>query len=126
MRRQSSRAQGLVALCVVFSLCTFSCIVYFYAHLHVLTDGRILVHSHALPKGEKSHSHTPLELFVLDQQFEQKSVTLAAFILHLFWLALPFLFSSHTQLIAESSPALFYRRAPPTILKVFPAKVIFW
>ena len=119
MRKQSSRVHSLITLLVVVSLCAFTCLIYFYAHLHVLANGRILVHSHALPKGEKSgtHTHSNLELFILDQQFEMKTVTFVAFLLYLFCFVLVLLFSSRPQLAAQTSSAIFFRRAPPTTLK---------
>ena len=115
-RRQQHRARSLLTFFVMVSLITFVFAIYFYAHLHVLPDGRIVVHSHAMPKGgsaNRSHTHTALELLVLDQLSTIKTLVVAALILFLLSLFATSLFPSYTPLAAQASYTLFSRRGPP-------------
>lgn len=117
-RRQQGRTCSLLALLVLTSLVSFSFIIYFYAHLHVLPDGRIIVHSHAVPHSPKkgtSHHHTNLELQVLDQQSTIR-VVLYAIALLIFAVFISTLFTlTFDHFFAQPFYILFTRRGPPAL-----------
>jgi hypothetical protein len=97
----------------------FLFIVYFYAHLHVLPNGRIVVHSHALPqegKSSTSHTHTNLELQVLDHQSNIKIVTFVTGLIFFLVLVVSILFSTHSFHFSQIDFYLFSQRGPPAIL----------
>ncbi|MBN1480708.1 hypothetical protein JXA70_10580 [candidate division KSB1 bacterium] len=117
IRRQQSRAGRLLMTIVIASLVAFSFFIYYFAHLHVLSNGRILVHSHALPKGQEngnSHTHSSLELLVLDQSniFNALFPTIALFLLAIVVLYLPLL---RAYVVQQAAYCLFSRRGPPPL-----------
>ena len=67
--KQHIRIRTLLALALVASLTLSLYINWFQAHLHILPDGRIIIHSHLAAKGNtskgRSHSHSRAELTYL-------------------------------------------------------------
>jgi hypothetical protein len=50
---------NLISTTVIVSLFSFLFLMMLFIHLHVLPDGRIILHSHAIPfTGDKETSHT--------------------------------------------------------------------
>ena len=47
----------LVAVLVIISLATFRTAIFLTLHVHVLPDGRVVVHSHPVDKEEEQKSH---------------------------------------------------------------------
>ena len=114
-REQQGRICKLLVFFVLASLIAFSFVVYYYAHLHVLPNGRIVVHSHALPESGKSHSHSKLELLQLNQFSKlDTALTLVLFA----FLALIFVVRYFYFYILQSSflrHTYFVRRGPPVL-----------
>ncbi len=113
----------MLALIVLASILAFLFIVYFYMHLHVLPDGRIVAHSHALPRTDpsgNSHQHTNLELFVFNQFSGMKSLLAGAVLLFIAALFLASFFYISTSPITQVEYAPFSRRAPPVTIQDLP------
>lgn len=114
-KRRQSRAGRLLMTIIIASLVAFSFFLYYYAHVHVLANGRILVHSHALPKGQEngnSHNHSTLALLVISQSniFNALFPIIALFVYAIVVFYLPFL---RTHFVQQAAYCLFSRRGPP-------------
>lgn len=71
---------SVITTIVIGSLFSFLFLMMFFAHLHILPDGRIILHSHAIPfseNGKTSHSHSQTSLLFLH-------IFLSGFVLFLF------------------------------------------
>ena len=118
-KRQQCRAGRLLMTIVIAALVSFSFFVYYYAHLHVLPNGRIVVHSHAMPKGQEngsSHTHSALELSVINQVSLFKTLLITTIPILLVSIVVTFLFPVCSYFIRQSPHVLFSRRGPPAFI----------
>jgi hypothetical protein len=115
-RRQNNRSRNVLAVIISASILAFVFTVYFNMHVHILPDGRIVAHSHALPQTDpsgNSHQHTNLELIVLNQFSGLKSLLAGAVFLFITTLFLAALFCIYFSPVTQVEYAPFSRRAPP-------------
>ena len=116
--KKNIAARRAPAVFMIGVLVMFLFMPHYCAHIHVLPNGQIVVHSHALPQGAKSnstHSHNYLSLIYLNQ------VSNAGMLsgLGLFFLLLLLLFAQ-LCIVAFSTASLqsyttFRRRGPPVL-----------
>ncbi len=62
--RLAASLRQVTAICAILALTAFQVALFSSLHLHVLTDGRVTVHSHAVPdtRSGESHQHSAKEL----------------------------------------------------------------
>ncbi len=116
MNKIWSRACRALTVLLLISLVAFSFMFFFYAHLHILSDGRVIVHSHALPKSDQSghqHTHSNMALLAFDAGSNLKTLLVP----YLYLLPLLLVFSSlkltTTRPVFYLVDHLFAQRAPP-------------
>jgi len=101
---------------MIASLLMFLFVIHFCAHVHVLPNGRIIVHSHAIPqsgKTSKSHSHNYLSLIYFNQVAHAHALAGLALFFVLLLLIFSQLFPFVAPRVSRHSFSLFQRRGPP-------------
>ncbi len=118
MNKIRSRACRALTVLLLISIIAFSFMFFFYAHLHILSDGRIIFHSHALPKSESGHQHTHSNMALL--AFDAYSNLKTLLVSYLYLLPLLLVFSSlnltTTRPVLQLVDHLFAQRAPPLFI----------
>ncbi len=115
-RRHNKPSCTLLALLVSAAILAFVFTVYFCMHVHILPNGRIVTHSHALPQADPSgdsHQHTNLELIALNYFTGLKSLLAGTVFLFIATLFLAAFFCIPTFPVTQVNDAPFSRRAPP-------------
>ena len=109
----------LMLLLLLTSLVAFLFLTMYLAHLHVLPDGRVVLHSHALPFNSKggSHHHSITSLLFSAIFAHGVLMILAAFLLWHFRRPFNELFSTKLAFHIPNGHAATVRlRAPPVVL----------
>ena len=116
--KKHMRIRIILALTLFASLALSQYIDWFQAHLHILPNGLVIVHSHPVEKGNaakgRSHSHSRAELKYLHLTHFAKLFAIKFVVLFFLFILLVIENRSDINLLPVPSILPVSRRAPPS------------